>query len=90
MESRHCLAAASVIFGQAGQVPSAEDSKSSHFNPHCSGFELYGLAKMLNSLLAVRFSATLILWDWRKRLQSERVKRCPSARLHFSIGLVQL
>ncbi|KAF7247214.1 hypothetical protein EYD10_06648 [Varanus komodoensis] len=25
MESRHCLAAASVIFGQAGQVPSAED-----------------------------------------------------------------
>ncbi|NXW32209.1 KBP protein, partial [Phaetusa simplex] len=28
MEARHCLAAASVIFSQAGQVPSAEDSKS--------------------------------------------------------------
>lgn len=27
MEARHCLAAASVIFSQAGQVPSAEDSK---------------------------------------------------------------
>uniref|UniRef100_A0A8C5NQ97 KIF-binding protein n=1 Tax=Junco hyemalis TaxID=40217 RepID=A0A8C5NQ97_JUNHY len=26
MEARHCLAAASVIFSQAGQVPSAEDS----------------------------------------------------------------
>ncbi|CAI5774549.1 KIF-binding protein [Podarcis lilfordi] len=28
MESRHCLAAASVIFGQAGQVPSAEDNET--------------------------------------------------------------
>lgn len=27
MEARHCLAAASVIFSQAGQVPSAEDGK---------------------------------------------------------------
>ncbi|NWR59082.1 KBP protein, partial [Bucorvus abyssinicus] len=27
MESRHCLAAASVIFSQAGQVPSAEDNE---------------------------------------------------------------
>ncbi|XP_042315498.1 KIF-binding protein [Sceloporus undulatus] len=28
MESRHCLAAASVIFSQAGQVPSAEDNET--------------------------------------------------------------
>ncbi|XP_062989097.1 KIF-binding protein [Elgaria multicarinata webbii] len=28
MESRHCLAAASVIFGQAGQVPSVEDNET--------------------------------------------------------------
>lgn len=43
MESRHCLAAASVIFGQAGQVPSAEDSKLSHFIVSCSGFEFKAL-----------------------------------------------
>ncbi|XP_062467663.1 KIF-binding protein isoform X2 [Pezoporus occidentalis] len=28
MESRHCLAAASVVFSQAGQVPSAEDNET--------------------------------------------------------------